>query len=203
MTMAAEGTSPNDPESLAWHRVQLGALHLALGRVDDAAREYAHGDFVFPGHPLAVEGLARVDEARGRPDHAVARLEPLATAAPAPATLVYLAKLLRKIGRAADADRYSRLAEAAWRADAPEPARLAVFLADSGIPAKIEEAVRIAEAAAEERADIFTADALSWAYFRVGRLEDAAAASARATRTGSLDRTLREHAQAIARGLAR
>src|SRR5262249_51312888 len=70
MTMALEATSPNDPESIAWHHVQLGALHLAMGQLDQAEREYAHADFAFPHHPMALEGLARVDDARGRPDAA-------------------------------------------------------------------------------------------------------------------------------------
>ena len=55
----------------------------------------------------------------------------------------------------------------------------------------------IAERAAAERHDIFTEDALAWAYFKAGRLADAAAASAQALRTGSRDRDLLYHAAAI------
>jgi tetratricopeptide (TPR) repeat protein len=197
MTMALEATSPNDPESLAWHHVQIAALHLAMGHVDEAEREYAHADYVFPGHPMAIEGLARVDDARGRADSAVARLEPLVKANAAPSTLAYMGQLLRKVGRGAEAERYERLAEASWRADVPEPAKLAMFMANSGVPERVDEAVRIAETESTVRDDIFTDDALAWAYFKAGRLDRAAAASARATRTGSLDHTIREHARAI------
>jgi tetratricopeptide (TPR) repeat protein len=195
--MALEATSPNDPESLAWHHVQIAALHLAMGHVDEAEREYAHADYVFPGHPMAIEGLARVDDARGRADSAVARLEPLVKANAAPSTLAYMGQLLRKVGRGAEAERYERLAEASWRADVPEPAKLAMFLANSGVPERVDEAVRIAETESTVRDDIFTDDALAWAYFKAGRLDRAAAASARATRTGSLDHMIREHARAI------
>ena len=203
MTLALDATSPNDPESIAWHHVQLGALHLATGRLREAEREYAHADYVFPGHPMAIEGLARVDDARGRPEAAAARLEPLVAGTPGPGTLAYLSELLAKAGRREDASRYARLAEAAWRADAPEPARLAMFLANSGEPDKVLEAVRIAEAESATRDDIFTNDALAWANFKAGRFEAAAAASARATRTGSVDRSIREHARAIAQAVAR
>jgi tetratricopeptide (TPR) repeat protein len=203
MTMALEATSPNDPESIAWHHVQLGALHLALGQVDEAEREYAHADYTFPRHPMAIEGLARVDEARGRPDAAVARLEPLVAGNPAPSTLAHYSELLTKVGRGADALRYARLAEATWRADVPEPAKLAMFLANSGVPDQVDEAVRIAETEAALRNDIFTDDALAWAYFKAGRISGAAEASARATRTGSVDRTIRAHARAIAEAATR
>ena len=198
MQMALEATSPNDPESVAWHRAQIGALHLAMGRTADAQREYKHAEYVFPEYPLAIEGLARVDAARGDIAAAVTRFESLAAKAPTPGTLAELAALLKRAGRDADALRFARLAEAAWRSDAPDPARLAVFLADNGDRGRVDEAVRIAETASADRDDIFTNDALAWAYLKAGRIEDAARASARATRTGSVDRAIRAHARAIA-----
>ena len=60
MRRAADGTSPNDAESQAWHFAQLGDLLVQLGRVPQARLEYEHADATFPGHPMAVAGLARV-----------------------------------------------------------------------------------------------------------------------------------------------
>ena len=60
MRMAADGTSPNDPESQAWHYTQIGDLLLQLGRVRDARLEYERAALTFPEHPLAIQGLARV-----------------------------------------------------------------------------------------------------------------------------------------------
>jgi hypothetical protein len=40
-------------------------------------------------------------------------------------------------------------------------------------------------------------DALAWSYFRAGRIRDAHAASAQARRTGTADRRIVCHAQAI------
>jgi tetratricopeptide (TPR) repeat protein len=60
MRRAAEGTSPNDPELQAWHYTQIGDLLLQLGRVPQARIEYERGDAAFPGHPMAVMGMARV-----------------------------------------------------------------------------------------------------------------------------------------------
>jgi tetratricopeptide (TPR) repeat protein len=196
MAMALEATSPRDPESLAWHHAELGSLHLALGRIREAEREFEHADFAFPGHPFAIDGRARVAAARGQIEEALALVTARLEAAPAPAPLAFSGDLLAKLGRTAEADRQYRLAEAAWRSDAPEPARLALFLADRGW--KLDEAVKLAEAAAAGRHDIFTEDALAWALFKAGRLDEARAASSRALRTGSRDRTIREHARRIA-----
>ena len=87
------------------------------------------------------------------------------------------------------------MAEASWRTDAPQPAALARFLAERG--QKVDEAVRLAESAAAERRDIFTEDALAWSYFKAGRLSEAASAMARAQRTGSRDRAIREFEAAL------
>ena len=89
------------------------------------------------------------------------------------------------------------LAEAAWRSDMPEPAKLARFLADRGT--NVAEAVRLAEDAAVRRRDIFTEDARAWAYFKAGRVADAKKAIASALRTGTRDRDILAHAKAIHR----
>jgi hypothetical protein len=95
------------------------------------------------------------------------------------------------------------LAEAGWRFDAPQPTFLARSLAEHNAPGspQVEEAVRVAEAAAHDRHDIFTDDALAWAYFKAGRPEDAALAMGRARRTGTRDRSILFHAAAIQNGL--
>ena len=198
LKMALEATSPNDAEAIAWHHAQIGAIHFAERRLADAAREFAHADYSFPGHPFAVEGRARVLAVQGRASEALTTLGPLLAKAPSASTLVLSGEVLRALGRYDEASRQDALAEAVWRSDAPEPARLALMLANSSDTARIDEAVRVADAEFAQRRDIFTADALAWAFFRAGRLTDAVEASALAMRTGSADRGLRERARAIA-----
>jgi tetratricopeptide (TPR) repeat protein len=82
-----------------------------------------------------------------------------------------------------------------WKSEEPQPAALARLLAERGL--KREEAVRLAMQAASSRADIATMDALAWACFQAGRLQEAKAASERARRTGTADRRVLYHAAAI------
>jgi tetratricopeptide (TPR) repeat protein len=196
MKMALEATSARDPESLAWHRAQLGHLYLSANQPAEARREFRHADFVFPNHPFATEGLAHAMAADGEYAAALVRVRQLLTRTPSPALLAFAGDLLSALGRTDEAETQYRLAEAAWQTDAPEPARLALFLAERG--RRIDDAVRLAERAAADRGDIFTADALAWAYFKAGRLADARTAIARALRTGTRDRGIRRHADVIA-----
>ena len=69
------------------------------------------------------------------------------------------------------------------------------FLAEHG--EKLDEAVTIAEDAAKIRHDIFTQDALAWAYFKAGRATDAKRTIRLALRTGTRDRDILRHAEVI------
>ena len=206
MTMALEATSAHDPEALAWYRVQLAHLHLDSGHLDAATREFTHAEFVFPRHPLAVEGLARVALAAGRHDDALRLVGSLldqrqpangSDFTATPALMAFAGDVLTALGRLEDAERHYRLAEAIWTSDAPEPAALALFLADR--PGRAADAARIAESAAATKRDIATEHALAWSYFKAGRVAEAQTAMTRALRTGSRDRLMRAHAALIAR----
>jgi tetratricopeptide (TPR) repeat protein len=195
MKLAADATPPDDREALAWHHAQIGDLFLRLGRTHDAEAEYIAASHAFPGHPFAMIGYARLLTARGDRMGALALLQELAKTAPTPDLAARTGDLLTALGRSDDAERQYALAEAGWRVDAPEPKNLARFLADHD--RNISEAVVIAERAAAERHDIFTEDALAWAYFKAGRLAAARDAIAQALRTGTADPDIRTHAKAI------
>ncbi|MEP7305957.1 MAG: tetratricopeptide repeat protein [Acidobacteriota bacterium] len=195
MKLAADATAADDSESLAWHRSQVGDLYLRLGKVRDAEVEYTAASHAFPGHPFAVMGYAKVLVTRGDRTGALTLLQSLQRTAPTPDLAARIGDLYKQLGREADAEREFTLAEAGWRVDAPEPKNLARFLADHD--RKIEEAVTIAETAAANRHDIFTEDALAWAYYKAGRVEDARRAIAQALRTGTRDADILAHAAAI------
>jgi len=197
MQMASEATSPHDPESLAWHHAQLGHLYLEMGQLGRARREFLAAGHTFPGHPFAEIGRARVAEAAGDLRTALDIVMAMLETSPTPADLAYAGDLMTKLGQREGAERQYRLAEAAWRTDAPEPSRLARFLAERG--RQLDEAITIGEKARVNRNDIFTADALAWAYFQTGQLDKARSMIALALRTGTRDRVIRAHASEIAR----
>lgn len=196
MQMATEATSPHDPEALAWHHAQLGHLHLEMGQLGNARREFLAAGHAFPRHPFAEAGLARVAEVSGDLRTALDIIMTILESSPTPTDLAYSGDLLARLGQRDAAERQYRLAEAAWRTDAPEPSRLARFLAERG--RHLHEAIAIGEKARVERNDIFTADALAWAYFQTGQLDKANAMMTLALRTGTRDRVIRAHAAEIA-----
>ena len=203
MRMSAEATSAHDPEALAWHYAQLGHLHFELGRLDDADREYRRAAFTFPGHPYALAGQIRVAAAAGRYHAALALARPLLEQTGSPEIAAQVGDLHAALGDAAAAARYydeaERLERDGWEWEEPQPASLARLLGDRD--RRADEAVALAKRALARRRDIFSEDALAWACFRAGRVEEAAAASARALRTGARDRRILYHAAAIRHAL--
>lgn len=205
MRLAIEATGAQDPESLAWHHAQLGHLYLETGDVDAAAHEYARADFVFAGHPYARAGLARIALARGDLGAALQAYRALLAEAPSPEIAATTGDLLAAVGDSAGAQalyaRAAALEREGWEDEEPQPAALAAMLAERGL--EIGEAVALAERAARLRSDIHTMDALALAYFRAGRLDEAADAAARALRTGTRSRRVLYHAAAVAHARGR
>ena len=199
MTMAAEATGAQDPESLAWHYAQIGNLLLKTGDVDAAEREYARADHAFPGHPFARAGQAKVAAARGQYDDALIIYRALMKASPTSETAIAAGDILMQKGDADGANAMYARAEAierdAWLTEARLTTNVARMLAERGV--RTDEAVQLAEEAARNRKDIFTMDALAWSYYRAGRFQDAEKASLQARRTGSVDKRIVAHAAAI------
>ena len=199
MHMAAEATSAHDPKSLAWHYAQLGHLYFLMGRLDEADREYRRAAFSFPDHPYAAAGGVRIAAATGRYREALQLAEPLLDRTGSPEVAAQIGDLHMALGDGEQAAHFyaeaERLEREGWEWEEPQPAALARLLAERGL--RTDAAVELAQAATANRQDILTEDALAWAYFRAGRLEEAAAASARALRTGTRDRGILYHAAAI------
>jgi tetratricopeptide (TPR) repeat protein len=200
MRMAADGTSPNDPESQAWHYAQLGDLLQQLGRLVPARIEYERAMATFPDHPLATVGLARLKTIAGDLQAARLMLQRQLARAPAPELAALIGDLSERVGDREGAAPYYRMAEqierAAWDNGSRQPQVLARWFTDRRV--NIDEAVALAEEAARSQRDIFTYDVLAAAYFAAGRLEEARRASAQALRTGTRDARILWHAAEIA-----
>jgi tetratricopeptide (TPR) repeat protein len=201
MELARDATTAHDPEAQAWYSAQTGELYLRMGKLEDADREFRRAAFMFPDHPFAMTGQGKIAAARGQRQEALA---------------IYLAQLKRvptldlagrvgdiyaQAGNRVEAERYYQLAEdLAGPAIAQTEAALAVFLAERN--RNLPQAVKVAEMVAATRHDIFTEDALAWAYFKTGRLDEAVSASERALRTGTRDERILAHAAEIRAAVA-
>ena len=198
MLIAVRASDPRDPEASAWARTHLGDELLRLGRAAEAEREYDRALRLFPGHQLALAAKARVRAAAGDFETAVelyGRLD-------SHDRHLALGDIYTKIGRAEDARREYEAFERAEREVAPEEndySHLAHFWADRGT--NLDEAVALMRRERERRADIYTCNALAWAYYRKGMLAEAKAAVEEALRTGSRDPQIHFHAGMIYRAL--
>jgi tetratricopeptide (TPR) repeat protein len=196
MQFAAKATPPDDPEAQAWYAAQIGELHLRMGALDDAEREYRRAAFLFPGYPHAVIGQGKVKAARGDRDAALAVFLGQLKRTPTLDLAARIGDIYVQRGEATEAERYYQLAEDLAGPEAAQTeANLALFLAEHN--RNLAEAVSIAEAVASVRHDVFTEDALAWAYFKTGRIEEAAATSRKALRTGIRDERILSRAAQI------
>jgi tetratricopeptide (TPR) repeat protein len=196
MELAREATTAHDPEAQAWYSAQVGELYLRMRKLEEAEREYRRAAFIFPEYPFAIIGLGKVASARGQRGEALnVYLEQLERT-PTLELAGRIGDIYAEDGNLAESERYYQLGEdLAGPAIAQTEAALALFLAERN--RKLPVAVKVAEAIAETRRDIFTEDALAWAYFKTGRLDDALSASTRALRTGTRDERILAHAAEI------
>jgi tetratricopeptide (TPR) repeat protein len=196
MQMASAATPPQDPEAQAWYATQVGELQLKRGNPGAAEREFRRALFTYAHYPLAEVGAGKAKLAQGDTSGALTIWLDQMRRTPTLDIAARIGDVYRTMGRGEDAEHYYGLAEdLAGPAQSQTEALLALFLADHN--RKLSEAVALAERIAGMRDDIVTDHALAWAYFKAGRVKDAAKVMDRALRTGSRDAVLLSHAAAI------
>lgn len=193
------------PQPLAWARVQVGKLHFGSGRLEPAAAEYRAALAALPRYPQALDGLARVEAARGRLAQAVALERAAVDRRPLPELVAFLGDLYHAQGRTALAREQYELVRAIHRLQAAKGSRLdletALFDVDHGL--RLESALARARRAQRERPSVQADDVLSWALARSGRCGEALRYSKRALRLGTLDAPTFFHRGFVERCLGR
>jgi tetratricopeptide (TPR) repeat protein len=195
MRMAAQASSPQDPESAAWVYSRLALYELQAGSVPHAQQEVESALSFQKEYPLALLVQGRVLMAEGKTTEA---LEPLRRAAglnPLPEYLWALADALRATGQSREAGQIE--ADLARKGAASDPRTFSLYLASRG--EQIETSMRLAEQEMEARGDVFTLDALAWSEAAAGRLEEASSNMNKALAEGTQDARLFYHAGSIAR----
>ena len=195
----------SQPEPSAWTHVQLGKLLFSLGRVRPAGAEYRAALAVFPGYVYALEALAHVEAAEGRPGRAIALTRDAVERVPLPQFVATLGDLLAASGRKAQAREQYAVMGAIERLLIANGVRTdletALFNVDHGI--RLPQALRLARRAHAERPSIEADGVLAWALLRNNRCGEALGYSKRALRLGTLDAPKFLHRAMIERCLGR
>jgi len=189
----------SEPENVAWCLADLGRMLLKTGAYDEAEQAFRQALARFPGYHAALAGLGRVYAARAQYSEAIQQLLSAQAKAPFPEYAGLLAKLYRKTGKTDLEQRQIALLDVADRLDraAGETANRNLSLALSDLGLRPERALELAQAELKVRQDVYTYDALAWALFHNGKLEEAEAAIRRALSQNSPEPSFHEHAAQI------
>lgn len=199
MRMAQSGANPADPEQVAWCAVQLGDELLNIKQLKEAEREFDRALFHFPNYYAALAAKARARIANNDLEGAIEFYTKAQERVPLPDVAIALGDVYAKSGRTDDAQKQYQLAEYIARTDASGETyarQIAVHWADHNM--NLDEALSLARKERENRADIYSSDALAWCLYKKGEFEEARKFSNEALRLGTRDARLHYHAGMIA-----
>jgi tetratricopeptide (TPR) repeat protein len=181
-----------DREPYAWLLVQTAQIFWHEGDVAGADAGFKLALERVPDYAPALVGRARVAIAQKRFADAVALLERAHERSPSVESAWLLANARTLMG---DRRAASVAFDRAVRAGRHDPATLAFFYASRG--QKLDEAVRLARRAHDERPNTYSKDILAWALYRAGKIDEASETSKSLLQWGTRDARLWFHAGAI------
>jgi tetratricopeptide (TPR) repeat protein len=186
---------PDEVDARAWVLVQTAHLFWHRGDVEGAAAGYRMALDVRAGYAPALLGLGKVAIAEQRYRDAAEQLSRALAGHADVETAALLGEVLQQLNDPAGAARNEAQVEQLGRHDRRAHA---LFLAGHRVDAaRAERAVLLARAEREVRGDVYTEDALGWALYAAGQLEEAEQHAERATRLGTRDALLDYHLGAI------
>jgi tetratricopeptide (TPR) repeat protein len=199
MARAFDAGAGTPPENREYIRVLIGDLCLLKGDEPTARQVYQASLTVIPDYVWANAGLARAAVARGELETAIDYYEKATDKLPIPELLIALGETQEATGHAAEAEGNYELVRAVQKLLVANGVNvdleLALFDANHGDP---DSAVDLALRAYATQPNVKAADALGWALFRAGRVDEAAAYSAESLKLGSTYPGFAFHAGAIA-----
>lgn len=197
--LAMGAVSPRVPEPAAWVATRLAQLRFQLADFVGAEQAVNEALGLLGDYAPALVMRGKLLLQRAETPEAIAAFRVAAVANPLPETEWLLADALREAHMEAEAAKVEE--DLRRHGAALDPRGYSLFLATRGESA--ERAIRLAAAELEERKDIFTHDALAWAYFAAGRMDEASGEMELALREGTQDARLFLHASLIAGGAGR
>jgi tetratricopeptide (TPR) repeat protein len=199
MEMAFRAGSRN-VENHEYIRVLIGNLYFAKGDLATAEKTYDASLARSPDFTWALAGLARVRAAQGDLDEGISLYQRAVDRIPLPEFVIALGEMQEAAGRQDDARRSYEVARAIAALFASNGVQtdldLALFEANHGDAGKALEQAR---AAYERQPNLKAADALAWALYKSGRLDEARQRADEALRLGTRDGLFLYHAGMIAK----
>lgn len=188
------------PENKAWCLVELGNMYFKTGRWAEAERAYRDAIDTFPALHSAYAGLGSVQAAQGKPAEAVESYQHAQSITPMVQYAGALHDLYAVLGKKAEAQQQADLLDVVAKLEeaARQPANRTLALLYANQDRNLKRALELARADFEIRQDVYTNDALAWALFKNGRLEEARHASEQALKLGTPEAMFYYHAGMIA-----
>jgi tetratricopeptide (TPR) repeat protein len=198
------GATANLPaENLAWLYFELGEYAWQAGEIALADNAYLTALTIHPGDYRALAGLGKLRGNQGRFAEAIKLYQSAIAVVPMPIFVAELGDLYARSGNSAEAKKQYQLVEYIGLLghinQVLHNRDLALFYADHDI--KLGEALTLAQKEFEVRHDVYTWDALAWAFYKNGKYPEATEAIAHALRPGTRDAMLLFHAGMIAAGM--
>ena len=194
MSWAAGASNARDPESGAWMRVHLARYEWQSHDIKKALELIGESLEWLPDYAPALLERGRVLLGLGKTPEAIEALKRATVLNPLPEYQWTLSEALRAADRIEEAQAVE--AELKRQGAANDPRTFSLYLATRGEDASA--ALRLAKAELETRADVFTLDALAWAWMANADTEQAWAFAQRAVVEGTQDGRLLLHAGVIA-----
>ncbi len=186
-------------ETVAWYHTMIGHGLIDRGQLDAGEKSCRRALEVFPRDYRALTGLAEAATWRG--DHAAAldwALKAIAISAQNPEALKLAGDAYAGLGKPREADeQYRALETLAHSFPRIYDRHWLLFLADTG--RDLDGALALARKDLELRRDIHGHDALAWACFKKGLLEEADREMTLALARGTREAPLFHHAAMVAR----
>ena len=199
MEMALRASRADDSETHVWLLTRLAGYALQAGEIERAFALAEEANARLPDYAPALLASGRALLAQKKTTEAIARLIRAEALLPLPEYQWWLADALTAAGRKAEAVLVEqRLMQHGAMED---PRTFSLFLATRRTAT--DSALRLARAELQERADVFSQDALAWALFTSGAVADADQAMRAALKEGTRDARLSLHAGEIARAAGR
>ncbi len=198
MERAATAGTPG-AEGTLWSQTYVGHLYFNKGDLKSAEQIYSNVLAQQSSYPYAMGGLAHVRAAQGRTDEAITLYQSILNRLPLPQYAIELGELYDSLGKPREAAAQFDLVRAIQQlnigASMNTDLEMALFEADHGDTAK---AVTLARAAYAKRPSIHGADALAWALYRNGQVDEARSYAQEALKLGTKEAMLHFHAGMIA-----